>query len=821
MKSSYNNDTIDFNSQAMDAFYNQTGVHIRKHGKIPDIGPQPLYKKKEKYFPTKNQFMWRNRAKTEKQGTLEGRHSYTYKNNNTQPKSHESNEMSRHQGNMLKRHCLQAAFPSIKFDPKMFGNTQNFYEKSTKYNNIDDNDSQSNEYNSHKDLFSNYSTKNNKGGRWGTGNQATSNKILKGSTKPNNKTSYSKFNNTKVDSRIRGISNNTNENFDDNDENIEEDRRNQKVWTPNFPPQYKNMAMGDTDSSKKNVKMNKTSTSGMTWKSKAKSYSKIKDWCLRRSTDKGQNDGFNEATRNPGHNQGWLKNKKKPEFLAEGNKANTSEEIDVKDRINIEDYDFQDGAKAYKIYDIEEEEDDPFQLSTIPTEKIMKCMKIFKQGYKQSVQDIQTDCRDECHFQLTQDLGEFCETGNVELCSNYINLVDQAIDSGQFEDEGSLNIAMFNIFRLANYSITVPIFEEEDYMRSFFAICEKVFESKQAKRSMICLALNVFMLDAGKQLNYLNDFCVTNLMNGYLNHLFVMCYDLAESNFEEWNDKLVHIGFFKLSIVNLLDCFFTTSRVHILLTKNNEFQKVFQKLYSAVLTLIMRSEFITYFTVDTWKFILDCFTINFLFCKNQLMLKQCESVWDMVSDKITIQNILIRFVNALENFPLNLLFQKEFHNQIIQNFEFIKRHFANERLYTAKQSPCFKGVITKKIFVGLFNLLKNNFNGENEQPFVIDIILGWVLIMKEFLGVTIKCLEDGKKALPLKPYQSSFNEMLLVLQTGKINRGCQDKISRLCAVLLENIELLNHIDDKGNIVEYVPGLNNIDIVGYEYGSNIA
>jgi len=53
--------------------------------------------------------------------------------------------------------------------------------------------------------------------------------------------------------------------------------------------------------------------------------------------------------------------------------------------------------------------------------------------------------------------------------------------------------------------------------------------------------------------------------------------------------------------------------------------------------------------------------------------------------------------------------------------------------------------------------------------------------MKEFLGVTIKCLEDGKKALPLKPYQSSFNEMLLVLQTEKINRGCQEKISRLCA----------------------------------------
>jgi len=108
------------------------------------------------------------------------------------------------------------------------------------------------------------------------------------------------------------------------------------------------------------------------------------------------------------------------------------------------------------------------------------------------------------------------------------------------------------------------------------------------------------------------------------------------------------------------------------------------------------------------------------------MLKQCQIVWDLVSDKITIQNILIRFVNALENFPLNLLFQKEFHNQIILNFEFIKRHFANERLYVTKNSPCFKGVITKKIFMGLFNLLKNNFNGESEQPFVIDIILGWV-----------------------------------------------------------------------------------------------
>jgi len=92
-------------------------------------------------------------------------------------------------------------------------------------------------------------------------------------------------------------------------------------------------------------------------------------------------------------------------------------------------------------------------------------------------------------------------------------------------------------------------------------------------------------------------------MNGYLNHLFVILYDLAESNFEDWNEKLKNLGIYKLSIVNLLDCFFTTARVHILLSKNNEFQKIFQKFYSAVLTLILRSEFINYFTIDIWKFV--------------------------------------------------------------------------------------------------------------------------------------------------------------------------------------------------------------------------
>jgi hypothetical protein len=45
---------------------------------------------------------------------------------------------------------------------------------------------------------------------------------------------------------------------------------------------------------------------------------------------------------------------------------------------NIEDYDFLDGAKAYKIYDIRDDDDDLFQQSTVPHEKIMRCLKIFE-----------------------------------------------------------------------------------------------------------------------------------------------------------------------------------------------------------------------------------------------------------------------------------------------------------------------------------------------------------------------------------------------------------------------------------------------------------
>jgi hypothetical protein len=45
---------------------------------------------------------------------------------------------------------------------------------------------------------------------------------------------------------------------------------------------------------------------------------------------------------------------------------------------NIQDYDFLDGAKAYKIYDICDDDDDLFQQSTVPHEKIMRCLKIFE-----------------------------------------------------------------------------------------------------------------------------------------------------------------------------------------------------------------------------------------------------------------------------------------------------------------------------------------------------------------------------------------------------------------------------------------------------------
>lgn len=55
-------------------------------------------------------------------------------------------------------------------------------------------------------------------------------------------------------------------------------------------------------------------------------------------------------------------------------------------------------------------------------------------------------------------------------------MVQKCIDLNEIEKEDSLNTALFNIFRLVNHSITVPIFEEQDYINDFWDLLSKMAE---------------------------------------------------------------------------------------------------------------------------------------------------------------------------------------------------------------------------------------------------------------------------------------------------------------------------------------------------------
>jgi hypothetical protein len=47
-----------FDSLKIDDIYNRTGVHVRKGGRIPDLGSRPAWSKKAKYFHSQSGSSW-------------------------------------------------------------------------------------------------------------------------------------------------------------------------------------------------------------------------------------------------------------------------------------------------------------------------------------------------------------------------------------------------------------------------------------------------------------------------------------------------------------------------------------------------------------------------------------------------------------------------------------------------------------------------------------------------------------------------------------------------------------------------------------------
>jgi len=194
----------------------------------------------------------------------------------------------------------------------------------------------------------------------------------------------------------------------------------------------------------------------------------------------------------------------------------------------------------------------------VPYDRIVKCLKIFEKkedeednrgafeigsgigGFTEKLTYLDIKHYwEQIYFLLSQDLNEFTECGNLDLCHNYIDMLSKCLDLNEITQEEVLNTALFNVFRLVSNSLSIPMFDEQDYLPFFFSLMLKVIEKYPqfpSVRRNIAVAVNTLIFSCKEMVNYLHDFIIVSLITGYMDNLFDIYFSLAQTSYEEWDN---------------------------------------------------------------------------------------------------------------------------------------------------------------------------------------------------------------------------------------------------------------------------------------------
>ena len=115
-----------------------------------------------------------------------------------------------------------------------------------------------------------------------------------------------------------------------------------------------------------------------------------------------------------------------------------------------------------------------------------------------------------------------------------------------------------------------------------------------------------------------------------------------------------NIDYSMLTIPDNLDSLFGVGRFVSILMVDDVFFKFFERFYTCVLGLIMRSERFTTTDVAVWKFVFDMYSIHFIFMKSRCLNLYCRRVMQSLKG-VTSENILLRYVALVRNVPVGHL----------------------------------------------------------------------------------------------------------------------------------------------------------------------
>lgn len=385
---------------------------------------------------------------------------------------------------------------------------------------------------------------------------------------------------------------------------------------------------------------------------------------------------------------------------------------------------------------------------------------------------------------------------------------DSPLVSPKKDGASKISKVMSNLFRLIDKSLhNVDPSSAEDILNQlphFFNICDKLIvkeieaekieisnESTKAL-SEVCAGLNYLIRSSlGMLFNIPEDY-LTNLVKGYLQNLFQVFYDLTELEPDDWVPRLHHIRYQMLNIPENIDGLFSIKKFlnHCLVAE--DFYAFFERFYTCILSLIIKSEFFTTTDLYIWRFILDLYSIHFIFSKSLYLNMTCRSIIKKLAN-VTPENILLRYIALVGNIPHGHLVYDDIRLSLTFNNIQLSKSYQNSALYTKRLVVDLSKAIIKKILVSMFAFIDERYNNESEQRAVISQVSAWMQVVSYYINYSKHYGSNYDRLLhTFAAFKMNFNELLFRMKSRKTTHSNMDAAANCWRLILEACDGLDN-----------------------------
>lgn len=429
---------------------------------------------------------------------------------------------------------------------------------------------------------------------------------------------------------------------------------------------------------------------------------------------------------------------------------------------------------------------------------------------KIDIGDIEDNINEVEYLMMSKSIANQCLPieNRIEVISKLVtNWIDVKNDHS-IENMKKLSKAAIHLFNMVDENLNDEGRKENpDFLPHFFEVCNKIIvkgieiedqledsqKSEIAKKnlSIVCLALNQLINSVKSALFRIDRGHRSSILNGYLHNLFLVFYDLTEIKSDGWQSRLSNIGYSVLNIPQNLDSFFSHNDTVNYLADKEDFFDFFNRFYTCCLTLIIKSEFFQTSNLVIWKFILDLFSLHFIFNKTMRINGLCRRVMSTLTTRVSQENILLRYTALVSNIPTGHLVFDEIRISLQFNYIQINKVYQNSALYLNRWVPGLHKAIIKKAFIGLFKLIEQHLSALDTQKEVITLNVCWMKIFASYIHYSLHYGDPATVGLTFNNFKAAFQEILLRCRSMKVGRSNTELMSEMKRLVLHACDGIN------------------------------